>query len=239
MDVRKIHHLSHVKTHHTLEDSLRNLKRQEERNMYTLYYSPFACSLAVHIALEKIDTDFELDKVDVRQGQHKTEAYLKINKHGKVPLLKDGDQLIDEGAAILLYLAEKHPEANILPLVNTKQRGKALSALFYMSNTVHPAFSIAFNPERFTISATTNEVLQSAKKKIERLLEEFDQQMAEQNFISGNNVYAADYYLLAMLNWLQLFQVTLNAYPRLLTYKQRMDDLPEVTRAQSKEMADI
>jgi glutathione S-transferase len=204
--------------------------------MYKLYYSPFACSLAVHIVLEKIGTEFELEKIDVRKGQHQTKEYSEINKHGKVPLLQDGDQLIDQGAAILLYLADKHPDADIMPSVGDKQRGKALSALFYMSNTVHPTFSVVFNPDRFTFGST-DEVLSKSMERIELLLEEFDQLLTEQDFISGNKPYAADYYLATMLNWLQLFQKTLNAYPHLQSYKQRIEGLPEVARASSQEMA--
>ena len=207
--------------------------------MYPPYYSPFACFLAVHIALEKIGADFELKKVDARKGEQQTEEYQKINKRGKVPVLKDGDQLVDQGAAILLYLAEKHIEAKLLPPVNSQQRGDALSALLYMSNTVHPAFSIAFNPDRFTVDATTTGVLSSALEKVERFLEEFDQKLTDQNFISGNTVYAADYYLASMLNWLVLFRKTLDAYPNLLAYRQRVADLPEVARAGSREMAGV
>jgi glutathione S-transferase len=238
MIILKINHLFHANVNHTLESNLSNLKRKEERSMYKLYYSPFACSLAVHIALEKIGTEFELETVDVRKGQHQTKKYAKLNKHGKVPLLQDGDQLIDQGAGILLYLAEKHPEANIMPATGTQNWGQALSALFYMSNTVHPAFSIAINPDRFTTGGT-DVVLRKSMEKIEQLLAELNLQLVNQDFISGDKPYAADYYLAAMLNWLRLFKKKLDAYPNVKSYKARMNNLPEVSRAVGKEMEDL
>jgi glutathione S-transferase len=205
---------------------------------YKLYYSPFACSLAVHAALEKIGEGFELEKIDVKKGQHQTERYLQLNRHGKVPLLQDGKKLIDQGAGILLYLSEQHPEAELMPPAAMAEWGKALSELFYMSNTVHPAFSMAFNPDRFTTGDKT-QVFDKTLSRLDALLEELDGKLTQQDFLNGNKPYVADYYLVAMLNWLRIFKKGLNPYPNLRRYKARMDQLPEVSRAVSKEIKDL
>lgn len=205
---------------------------------YKLYYSPFACSLAVHAALEKIGERFELEKIDVKKGQHQTERYLQLNRHGKVPLLQDGKKLIDQGAGILLYLSEKHPEAELMPPAATAEWGKALSELFYMSNTVHPAFSMAFNPDRFT-TGDKAQVFDKTLSRLNSLLEEIDTKLTQQDFLNGDKPYAADYYLVAMLNWLRVFKKGLYPYPNLRRYKARMDQLPEVSRAVNEEVKDL
>lgn len=205
---------------------------------YKLYYSPFACSLAVHVALLKIGEGFELEKIDVKKGQHQTERYLQLNRHGKVPLLQDDQKLIDQGAGILLYLSEQHPEAELMPPAGTVEWGKALSELFYMSNTVHPAFSMAFNPDRFTTGDKAL-VFDKTLSRLNTLLEEIDTKLFQQDFLNGDKPYVADYYLVAMLNWLRVFKQGLNPYPNLRRYKARMDALPEVSRAVGEEVKDL
>lgn len=202
--------------------------------MYTLYYSPFACSLAVHMALEKVGNPFRLEKIDIQKGDHQLQAYGSLNHRKKVPLLKHDDVFIDQGAAILIYLADLHPETAMMPPPGADERSAAISMLFYLSNTLHPAFSIAFHPERFT-HGKADELFTKAIEKIETILSEFNEQLATQDYLTGNHVFVADYYLVSMLNWLQLFSMSLACYPHLAEYQQRMAELPEVQRALEKE----
>lgn len=203
--------------------------------MYTLFYSPFSCSFAVNIALEKINKKFESVKIDVRKGQHKTTEFLTLNSRGKVPLLQDGDQLIDQGAGILLYLADKHPGAHLIPPISSPERANAVSTLFYMSNTVHPTFAMLFYPDRFTLG-TPSGVFDSAIVKAKEILTELNQGLENKYFLCGSNPYVADYYLITMLNWPPLFKINLEDYPNLISYKKRMGDQAEVSRAIEKEM---
>lgn len=202
--------------------------------MYTLYYSPFACSLAVHMALEKVGNPFKLEKINIQKGDHQQQAYGALNPRKKVPLLKHNDVFIDQGAAILIYLADLHPETGMMPPLGSDERSAAISMLFYLSNTLHPAFSIAFNPERFT-NGEGDELLTKAIEKIGTILSEFNDQLATQDYLTGNHIFVTDYYLVSMLNWLQLFKMSLACYPHLTKYQERMARLPEVERAFEKE----
>ena len=203
--------------------------------MYTLYYSPFSCSLAVHMALEKVGIAFELAKIDVRKAAQNSEAFLRVNKRGVVPVLGDGDRYIDQGAAILLYLSEQHPETEILPPQGAPEWAGAISNLFYMSNTVHPAFKMAFYPERYT-HGKPEDVLGAALERAKTLMAELDHLLDGQRYLNGDKPYAADYYLSTILNWLQVFKMSLEDYQNLEGYKRRMADLPEVARAFAKEL---
>ena len=55
--------------------------------MLALYYTPGACSMAAHIVLEESGEKYEPKKVDLAGGEQRTEAYLKINPQGRVPVL--------------------------------------------------------------------------------------------------------------------------------------------------------
>ena len=76
--------------------------------MLTLYYAPGACSMAAHIVLEESGEKYEPRKVDLAGGEQRTEAYLKINPLGRVPVLglDDGTPLT-ENTAILPYLGKR------------------------------------------------------------------------------------------------------------------------------------
>ena len=79
--------------------------------MYTLYYCPSTASMVVHLALLEIGAPHELKLVDFESQQQKDPAYLALNPHGVVPtLIIDGKPYI-ESAALLMLLAERHPEA--------------------------------------------------------------------------------------------------------------------------------
>src|SRR5579859_738057 len=72
-------------------------------------------SLRALWGLKELGLDFEYVPVDLVKGEHQTPDFLKINPAGKVPVLIDGDLVLPESAAIILYLAEKYPEKGLIP----------------------------------------------------------------------------------------------------------------------------
>ena len=78
--------------------------------MLILYYWPGASSMVPHIVLEEIGTPYQRQLVNLAQGEHKSDAYLKINPHGKVPALAIDNTVLTENVAILIYLARRFVE---------------------------------------------------------------------------------------------------------------------------------
>ena len=64
--------------------------------MLILYYWPGASSMVPHIVLEEIGTPYQRQLVNLAQGEHKSDAYLKINPHGKVPALAIDNTVLTE-----------------------------------------------------------------------------------------------------------------------------------------------
>ena len=115
--------------------------------MLTLYYAPGACSMASHIVLEESGEKYEPKKVDLAGGEQRTEAYLKLNPQGRVPVLRlDDGYALAENTAILPYLGKrfglwpKAPEAD----------AKAMSTIGFFAASVHPAHAHVGRPERYT-----------------------------------------------------------------------------------------
>lgn len=126
--------------------------------MYRLYYSPGACSLAVHVALEEIGEPFELELVpSVGKGRKtNTPEYLAVNPKGRVPALRGvpgssggADGLLTEAGAILVYLAKTHPASGLLP-GDAAGEARCLEWLSFLSTSVHAlSYGQLWRPERF------------------------------------------------------------------------------------------
>jgi glutathione S-transferase len=115
--------------------------------MLTLYYAPGACSMASHIVLEESGEKYEPRKVDLAGGEQRTEAYLKMNPLGRVPVLglDDGSPLT-ENTAILPYLGKRY---DLWPK-DALAEAKALALIGYFASSVHPAHAHVGRPERYT-----------------------------------------------------------------------------------------
>ena len=81
--------------------------------MYTLYYSPGTASLVVHLALLELGVPYRLEKVDFDKGAQRSTEYLRLNPRGQVPTLVIEGKAYFESAALLMLLAERHPEARL------------------------------------------------------------------------------------------------------------------------------
>lgn len=104
--------------------------------MLKFYYNGAPNPTKVALFLEETNTPYEPIPVDTRTGdQHKAE-FLAVNPNGKVPAIVDGDVVVFDSNAILLYLAEK--TGKFLPAKSGKSRGELLSWLMFVATGVGP-----------------------------------------------------------------------------------------------------
>jgi glutathione S-transferase len=81
-----------------------------------LYCHPLSGhSHRVRLFLSLINQPVELVEVDIRRGEQKTNEFLKMNSLGQIPVLRDGDVVIGDSNAILIYLARKYRREDWLP----------------------------------------------------------------------------------------------------------------------------
>ena len=84
--------------------------------MLTFYYATNTCALASHIALEEAGADYATRWIDFGAAEQTKPEYLKINPKGRVPSLETERGVLTETPAILAYIAQTHPEAQLAPL---------------------------------------------------------------------------------------------------------------------------
>lgn len=168
--------------------------------MNTLYYSPGACSLSVHIMLEWLNEPYRAVRVNYSDPE-----YHKINPAGQVPALDIGDgTLLTQCSAILAYLAHTHPNAALAgeetPL-GQAQLGR-WSAFF--TGDVHPAFFPIFMPQRYTTAddeSSLANVRIAGTALVRRRLDLLEAHLFNRTYIVGNSRTYIDAYSVPMIRW--------------------------------------
>ena len=122
--------------------------------MYVLHYVPDNASLIVRLALEEAGLPYEARLVDRRARQHEGEDFRRLNPAGLIPALETPEGPLSETGAILLWLADRHPEARLAPPVHAPDRGEFLRWLFFLSNTAHADLRQLFYPDQYVPQAS-------------------------------------------------------------------------------------
>ena len=204
--------------------------------MYVLYYSPGACSFAVHAALEYIGEPFELKKVEVNRGENRAPEYLEINPRGRVPTLFDNGFRLTECAAILIYLATKHPTAKLLPREDSPDRAKALEWLIYLASTLHPLYWGIWRPERVTSDRQSDATIrQTAETGLIEKYRAIDLHLKDRDYVVGDRLTAADLYLWVFARGGRVLPTPVSELPNLSRYLERIYAEPAVRRAADTE----
>jgi glutathione S-transferase len=170
---------------------------------YVLYGSDRSGSCIVEAALAEIGVDFELNPVDLRNEAQRDAAYASVNPQRKLPALVTPDgEILTESAAIVLTLAERHPQAQLLPAVGSQERALALRWLLFAAAELYPIIEIVDYPERFSPSdAATPGVREVALEIWRSRWLKVEQALAEGPFLLGNRFCATDIYLAVVSRW--------------------------------------
>lgn len=186
-----------------------------------LYSKPGACSTADHIALQWTGGAFEVEIVD--KDAIKAPAFLAINPAGAVPAVVDGDFVLTQNAAIMGYIADNFPHAQLAGDGSAQQRAEAARWLAFCNSDVHPAFLPIFAPGKFHPDPAQADTLrQHARERLRALYATADQRLADRQWLAGFRSYA-DPYLYITLRWADAVKVDLSSYAHLAAFKQRME----------------
>jgi glutathione S-transferase len=197
--------------------------------MIALYYHPGNASLTPHILLNEIGRPFELSKIDCDAGEQRSEAFLRINPHGRVPTLVHDDLVLYETAAIVLHLVERFPEAELAPPPSTDARSLFYRWIAHLSCTVQPEMRPFFYPGQHTNDpARIADVKQTAEARLRAMFEVVDQQLGDGPFLLGDRYSAADPYLTMLVRWTRNMARPARTLPNLAAHAERVLARPKV-----------
>ncbi len=185
-------------------------------------------SLAPHIALEEAGATYTTVRLDMAHGEHKKEPYLKLNPKARVPTLATDRGVITEIPAILLYIAQTHPQANLAPTDPfTLAQLQAFTA--YLCSTVHPAHAHRMRGYRWSDDPA---VIEAMKLKVPQNMTDCAQiietEYLEGPWVMGSQYTIADPYLFVMATYMAGDGVDLSKFPKLSAHKAAMAQRPAV-----------
>ena len=196
-----------------------------------LFYAPGTISIASLIVLCETNTKFEPIRLSFYNQEQTKPEYLAINPKGRVPALVADHGTLTETAAILTYIAELHPKANLIPK-DVFLRAKMNEMLTYLASTVHVNHAHKIRGARWATKKGSFEDMTG--KVAENMLESFgliEEALATGPWIMGDQYTIADANLFTIATWLEGDGVPMMKLPNVAAHFARMQDRPAVKRA--------
>lgn len=177
-------------------------------------------SLRALWGLKELGVEFEFIPVNLEAGEHKTPEFLAINPAGKVPVLVDGDLVLPESAAIVLYLAEKYPEKGLMPS-KLEQRAQVYRwVLFAVTELEQPLWRMAKHSFLYPENKRLPQDIELARDDFEAMAAVLERHMTGRQFIVGERMTVADCVTAYLMDWADEQQL-LDGFPNLKAYLQR------------------
>lgn len=192
-----------------------------------LYYAAGTCSLAPHILAREAGVALELVKVDLATKlTERGDDFRSINAKGAVPaLLLDDGNVLTEGAVVIQYLADRAPEAGLIPAAGTLDRYVAQQWLNYVATELHKGFSPLWHKE------TPAEMRRIVKEQLAGKFSYLDQVLSRRAYLTGGRFGVADAYAFTILGWAKFMAIDLARWPSLSAYAARIAERPKVREA--------
>lgn len=204
--------------------------------MYTLHYSPGACSLAAHAVLEEIGVVYQAKERSIRAGRTATKEFLELNPKARVPVFVDGDHVITECTTILTYLAEKHPQAGLIPEPGTLGKARCLEWLSFISSTIHPLYWGIWRPYRLSSDKRHHdEIYRTTENSLKDQYAFIDAHLAYGDYLLGDHLSIADFYLFVFTHWAYRIGLPLAGWPNLNRFFATMAGRASIRRVIAKE----
>ncbi len=210
-----------------------------------LYGYPPTRSTRVLWTLRELDVGFEFINVDPGKGQHRGPEFLAVNPAGKLPALVDGDFVVAESVAIVLYLAEKYPEKGLLP---TGLRARAEFhrwLLFTVTELEQPLWRIARHTVVYPPERRLAAEVPIARQDFLDMAAVLEKRMDGRQFLVGDDVTVADFVAAYTLDMATVARARdgeaklLDDLPRLRGYLERMYSRPKAPPRIAEALANL
>ena len=179
-------------------------------------------SYKVKLLLSLLGIEYEWIKVDLLKGEHKASEFQSLNPFGQVPVLVDGDTIIKDAQAILVYLARCYGGEQWLPL-----DAVSLSQVVRWLSTT--AGEVRQGPESarlyYLFNATSIDI-DRANQKAEFILTQLNQHLRDRQWLEFERITIADIAVFPYVALAPDGKIALDSYPHILAWIERVKTLP-------------
>jgi len=195
-----------------------------------LYFSPGTCSLAPHIILREIGSQFDLIEVDLTTKLTSDSIdFTEINPQGSVPALQLGNNaILTEGVAIMQYLVDQNPNVDLAPMNGTFERARLYECLNYLSAELHKSFVPLF-------SESTDKEIHKSITNIHNKLNFIEALLSDRFYLVENKLSIADIYLFVIASWTKPTGIGLDNWPNISALSEKISQRDSVQEAMQVE----
>jgi glutathione S-transferase len=205
--------------------------------MLKLFFTPHTCALASHIALEEAGAPYETVRIDFAKEEQRKPEYLKINPKARVPALVTERGILTETPAILAFIAQSFPSANLAPLDDPFAFAEAQAFNSYLCSTVHVAHAHRMRGYRWADDA---QAIAAMQRKVPQSVGDafglIEREMLKGPWVLGERYTICDPYLFTLAQWLEADGVDVGKLPRVREHSRRMAERPAVRAALQQEV---
>ena len=206
--------------------------------MLTLYYAPGTCALASHLALEYTGAPYQAVRLNFKEQQQRSAEYLKLNPKGRVPALVTDRGVLTETPALLQYIAQSFPQAQLAPLDDAFLLAKMNEFNSYLCSTVHVNHAHGARASRWSDDAAA---MATMKQKVPQTMADaftlIETHMLQGPWVLGERFSTSDLYLYTLTRWLQGDQVDVQRFPKVADHLRRMEAQPQVQKVLAAQRA--
>ncbi|MBC5766561.1 glutathione S-transferase family protein [Ramlibacter albus] len=199
--------------------------------MLTLYYAPNTCALAAHLALEHAGADYKAVRLDFSKSEQRSPEYLKVNPKGRVPALVSERGVLTETPALLQFIAQSFPKAQLAPLDDPWALAKANEFNSYLCSTVHVNHAHKGRGYRWSDDPAAHE---SMKAKVAQNMgdcfELIEREMVRGHWVLGEKLSICDFYLFTIVQWLPGDGVDPSRFAKVSQLAHAVRELPATQR---------
>jgi glutathione S-transferase len=194
-----------------------------EAAMMTLYYAPHTCALATHIALQEVGADYAIRRVDFATNEQRSPAYLAINPKGRVPSLVTDWGILTETPAMLAFVAQTFPKANLAPLDDPFAFAQVQSFNSYLCSTLHVAHAHRTRGQRWADDpAAIADMQRKVPQSVGACFDLIEATMLKGPWVMGDTYTISDPYLFTLGQWLEADGVDPARLPKVIGHRRRM-----------------
>jgi GST-like protein len=197
---------------------------------YTVYGAPGSGSVPVEAALTLIGSPYNVIGDIVLRNVAHNPAVFDVNPLGQIPaLVLPSGQVMTESAAILIYLADQHPESRLAPTQADRNRPTFLRWMTYVSAAIYSLAWIRGNPMRLVDDDRQIPIIQ--EKIAERRAEcwrHMNDQIEPGKFLLGDDLSVLDIYVAIVSRWSPRRTRFYNEAPRIGAIVRRVDNDPRL-----------
>lgn len=201
-----------------------------------LYMAPYTCARVTAIALEEAGVAFDTRLIRFLKGEHKSPEFKRYNPKGKVPALAIDGTVLTENVAILTYLAERFPDAGLMPpSPSPAARAHQIADLCFCSATLHPLVTRIRMPMFFAGAEHAPLVKRTAEQAMDEYFQLVEDRLADGPWWYSDTWSAMDGYLYWVFWRVEGAGYDVSRFPRFTAHARTMEQRPAVRRALARE----